>query len=173
MLNRTRETDRRCAGKAGRTARHRPRRTGTAHGRVTTASAPARRRSTPIPRSVENRVAPQQLDGVGELVDATAVRRFPASPLLAVNRSQIAVGIGPFIPDGHALFVQVAQVSVAAQNHNNSCTIERRCSFLVVTSGNPVRKSKRSCAPKRLKVPTPVRSCLRVPSSNTRCNKSR
>src|SRR3546814_10354738 len=40
-------------------------------------------------------------------------------------------------------------------NHSSSCTIERRCSFLVVTSGKPSLRSKRICQPNTLRVPVP------------------
>src|SRR5690606_1165656 len=59
------------------------------------------------------------------------------------------------------------------RNHSNSCTIERRCSFLVVTSGKPSRRSKRICQPNTLRVPVPVRSPFSVPCSSTWPSSSR
>ena len=48
------------------------------------------------------------------------------------------------------------------RNHSNSWMIERRCSFLVVTSGKPAERSKRIWCPNTLSVPVPVRSSLRA-----------
>ena len=58
------------------------------------------------------------------------------------------------------------------KNHNNSTIIERRCTFFVVTSGNPLDKSKRIWCPKIEVVPVPVLSPLKVPSSKIRRSKS-
>ena len=41
--------------------------------------------------------------------------------------------------------------------------IDLRCSFLVVSSGKPSRRSKRACAPKTESVPVPVRSAFGFP----------
>src|ERR1044071_532491 len=51
--------------------------------------------------------------------------------------------------------------------------IERRCSFFVVSSGKPAPRSKRSCRPKTLSVPVPVRSDLRAPWSRMCRTRSR
>ena len=59
------------------------------------------------------------------------------------------------------------------RNHSSSCTIERRCSFLVVTSGKPSRRSKRICQPNTLRVPVPVRSAFSAPCSRTWRSRSR
>src|SRR6185503_20170397 len=45
----------------------------------------------------------------------TAIRRGPRPPLIAVHGTQLAVGIGPFIPDGYAMLVQKADIRVALQ----------------------------------------------------------
>src|SRR5207342_2417620 len=59
------------------------------------------------------------------------------------------------------------------RNHSNSWTIERRCSFFVVTSGKPSRRSKRICQPNTLRVPVPVRSAFSAPCSRTWRSRSR
>src|SRR5574341_1276373 len=53
------------------------------------------------------------------------------------------------------------------RNHSSSWMMDLRCTFLVVSSGNPALRSKRSCAPKTESVPVPVRSFLRAPCSST------
>src|SRR5690606_9747414 len=53
------------------------------------------------------------------------------------------------------------------RNQISSLTIERRCSFFVVTSGKPSARSKRICQPKTERVPTPVRSAFSTPRSRT------
>ena len=60
-------------------------------------------------------IAPDFVDEPGNLIDGLAVRALPAPPLLAVNRSEVAVRIGPFVPDRDAVFLQVGDVRFAAQ----------------------------------------------------------
>ena len=61
------------------------------------------------------RVGLEGLDHFGDLVDVPAVRRRPAAPLHAIHRAQVAVGAGPFVPDGAATLLQPLHVGVAAQ----------------------------------------------------------
>lgn len=51
--------------------------------------------------------------------------------------------------------------------------MDLRCSFLVVSNGNPSSRLKRIWCPKILIVPVPVRSSFSVPSSSILCSKSR
>ena len=60
-------------------------------------------------------VAFDLLDQIGDLVDAATIGRRPAAPLVAVNRAEFAVFVGPFVPDGYVIFVQIFDVGVAAQ----------------------------------------------------------
>src|SRR5215831_20631170 len=53
------------------------------------------------------------------------------------------------------------------RNQSSSRITERRCTFFVVTSGKPSRRSKRIWCPKTLFVPVPVRSALATPWSRT------
>jgi hypothetical protein len=39
----------------------------------------------------------------------------PRAPLAAIDRSEFAVGVGPLVPDGHAVLAQPADVGVTAQ----------------------------------------------------------
>ncbi len=52
---------------------------------------------------------------LADLVDVTPVRRRPGAPLVTVHRPEIAVCIGPLVPDGDLVVVQVTQVGVALQ----------------------------------------------------------
>ena len=61
------------------------------------------------------RVGLQVFDELGDLVDVAAVGGGPAAPLDAVDRAEFAVGVGPFVPDGHALVLHPLHVGVAAQ----------------------------------------------------------
>lgn len=59
------------------------------------------------------------LEGVNhivDLVDRAAVLGRPGGPLLAVDRAQVAVFGGPFVPDAHAVFIEPFDVGVAAQH---------------------------------------------------------
>jgi len=52
---------------------------------------------------------------LADLVDVRAVRRWPAAPLVAVDGPQFAVGVGPFVPDRDAIFLQVGDVGGTCQ----------------------------------------------------------
>ena len=87
---------------------------------------------------------------------------------------------GPRSPSGRAHSSQIVTPRSCSQralpsprrNQRSSRTIERRCTFLVVTSGNPSPRSKRIWWPKTLFVPVPVRSALATPWSRTWRRKS-
>src|SRR6185437_8019487 len=61
------------------------------------------------------RIAADLGDDVRHLVDGPSVGRRPASPLAAVDRPELAVGIRPLVPDRHARRLQRANVGLAAQ----------------------------------------------------------
>ena len=52
-------------------------------------------------------------DDLFDLVDAAAFGRFPVGPLGAVDAAEVAVFVGPFIPDADFVFVEVSGVGVA------------------------------------------------------------
>ena len=52
---------------------------------------------------------------VGYLVDSAAVVVGPRPPLMAIDRTKVAVLVGPFVPDGNLIVVQVLNVGVASQ----------------------------------------------------------
>ena len=47
------------------------------------------------------------------LVYVSAVMVGPRAPLVAVHGAKLAVGVGPFVPDAHAVVLQVFHVGVA------------------------------------------------------------
>src|ERR1700738_2265735 len=55
------------------------------------------------------------LHDIGNLVDDTPVRRLPRAPLLAIDGSEIAVLVRPFVPDADAMRLQIGDIGVAAQ----------------------------------------------------------
>ena len=57
----------------------------------------------------------QEADGLGDLIDVPPVRRRPAAPLHAVDRAEVAVLVGPLVPDRDAVLLQPADVPLAAQ----------------------------------------------------------
>ena len=59
------------------------------------------------------RIALDHVDHVGDLVDAAAVRRRPGAPLRSIDRAEIAIGVGPFVPDRNAIVFQILDVGVA------------------------------------------------------------
>ena len=54
-------------------------------------------------------------DELGDLVDMFARRRQPRAPLIAVDGSELAVRVGPLVPDGHAVFFEIGDVRRARQ----------------------------------------------------------
>src|SRR6185503_7169588 len=54
-------------------------------------------------------------DEVLDLVDFPPIGRAPVAPLVAVDRAELALVVGPFVPDGDAVLLQPAHVGVAAQ----------------------------------------------------------
>ncbi|MNF38376.1 hypothetical protein D3C84_193210 [compost metagenome] len=60
-------------------------------------------------------VALDHRDQLGDLVDRLAVGRRPVAPLVAVHRAEVAVGVGPLVPDAHAVVLQVLDVGVALE----------------------------------------------------------
>ena len=59
------------------------------------------------------RTAPDHVQHVGDLIDGAAVLRRPGAPLPAVNRTEVPVFVGPFVPDPHAVVVEVFDVGIA------------------------------------------------------------
>lgn len=60
-------------------------------------------------------VVADEVEGLGDLVEVAAVGGGPGAPLVAVDVAEVAVGAGPFVPDAHAVLLQVAHVGVAGQ----------------------------------------------------------
>src|SRR5690606_31025768 len=50
-----------------------------------------------------------------DLIDLAAVGRAPLAPLRAVDRAEIAVLVGPFVPDRDAVAAQILDVRVACE----------------------------------------------------------
>ena len=55
------------------------------------------------------------LDELGDLVDMAAVGATPRAPLAAVDGTEVAVGVGPFVPDGHLVVVKILDIGVATE----------------------------------------------------------
>ena len=61
------------------------------------------------------RVRTQPPHQVGDLVDVRAIGRRPRAPLVAVDRAEFALCVGPLVPDRHAVGLQVRDVGGARQ----------------------------------------------------------
>src|ERR1051325_11178125 len=55
------------------------------------------------------------LDDFVALVDGTAIGSSPIAPLGAIDTAEIALGVGPFVPDSHAVLVEIFDVGIAAE----------------------------------------------------------
>ena len=65
--------------------------------------------------AARKRIAPEFLEHIRNLVDGPPIWRLPRAPLLAVNGPEIAIGVGPFVPDADAILLQVADIGIATQ----------------------------------------------------------
>ena len=54
------------------------------------------------------------VDDFLQLVDASTIWRWPAAPLHTIHRTQVALGVSPFVPNGHSLLLQRLYVRFAA-----------------------------------------------------------
>ena len=61
------------------------------------------------------RVGLDLLHQLGNLVGVGAVGVGPTTPLVAVDRTEVAVLIGPFVPNPHAVVLEVLDVGIALQ----------------------------------------------------------
>ena len=50
-----------------------------------------------------------------DLVDVSAIVVGPRAPLIAVNVSEIAILVGPLIPNAHTILLKVVHVGVAIE----------------------------------------------------------
>src|SRR5262245_24001455 len=50
-----------------------------------------------------------------DLIDGSAIGGAPIAPLRAVDAAEVALLVGPLVPDGHSAFVEVTDVRIAAQ----------------------------------------------------------
>ena len=71
------------------------------------ANVPCRDDDTPTVRGISN-----QVDGVLNLVDYSAVVSLPFPPLLTVYRPKVSILVGPFVPDSNLVVLQLADVGV-------------------------------------------------------------
>ena len=55
------------------------------------------------------------LDELTDLIDLPSIGGRPGTPLITVNRAQIAFVVGPFIPDADAMFVEVSDVGTSGK----------------------------------------------------------
>ena len=55
------------------------------------------------------------IDQLRNLVDGTAIWRTPIAPLCTVDAAQVAIRIGPFVPDGNTMLLQPFDIGIAAQ----------------------------------------------------------
>jgi len=60
-------------------------------------------------------VGADRLEHVGDLVDASTVQTRPTAPLRTVHWPEIAVLVGPLVPDLDAVFLKPADVCLSAQ----------------------------------------------------------
>jgi len=55
----------------------------------------------------------KRFDDLGDLIDGGAVAAIPTAPLGSVDGSEVAIFVGPLVPDADLVFLEVADVGVA------------------------------------------------------------
>ena len=76
------------------------------------------------------RVALDFFQHLADLVNHSAVRGFPATPLLTINRAQLALRGRPAIPDGYPVFFQVTDIGVTGQEPQQLVNNRAQVQFL-------------------------------------------
>src|SRR3954454_7550792 len=61
------------------------------------------------------RVAADLLDHISDLVDGFRLAAGPRSPLVAIYGSELALFVGPLVPNRYAMLVEIANVRIAAE----------------------------------------------------------
>src|SRR6202042_3481928 len=51
----------------------------------------------------------------GDLIVCSPIRSLPRAPLFAVDRAEIAIRVGPLVPDGNAMRLEIGDIGVASQ----------------------------------------------------------
>ena len=52
---------------------------------------------------------------IGDLVDGRSIACRPRPPLCPIDRTEIAFGVGPFVPNGDAIVAQIFDIGVTTQ----------------------------------------------------------
>ena len=79
-------------------------------------------------------------DDAGDLVDLTPLGGAPPAPLRTVDGTEVAVGIGPLVPDGDAVFPEVADVGVPFEEPEQLVDDGAEVEFLGGEQGEALRE---------------------------------
>ena len=60
-----------------------------------------------------SRIVFEAVDEVGDLVDGGSIGFGPRPPLLPVDRAEVTIFVGPLVPDGNLVFLEIGNVGVA------------------------------------------------------------
>ena len=103
------------------------------------------------------RIAPDFLQHPADLVVGAALRTFPGAPLLAVDRAEVAVLVGPFVPDRDAMRLQIGDIGVAPKEPDQFPDDRFEMEFLRRDEGETLRSNRTAAAGRRATGP-PCRS---------------
>ena len=81
-----------------------------------------------------------EVQHLGDLVYAMSVRCGKAAPLVSVDRAQVSVFVGPFVPDGYSVLLKVVDVSVAAEKPQKFVDNGLKVNLLSGQKGKSFRK---------------------------------
>ena len=85
------------------------------------------------------RIALERVQHLRELVDGMSVRSRPGTPLMAVDRTEVPVLVGPFVPDGYLVVVQVLDVGIALDEPQQFIDNRTQMQFLGRQQGKSLR----------------------------------
>ena len=89
------------------------------------------------------RLRSNQIDDLRDLIDCFAIAGFPRPPLTSVDRAQLAVLVGPFVPDRNTVLLQIPDIGVATEKPQQLVYDRGEMQFLGCDRGNPSAKSNR------------------------------
>jgi len=72
-----------------------------------------------VPRGYDQpsaiRILFDHLHQYGDLIDASTIGCWPVAPLVTIYRTEVAIGIRPFVPDLHTVIPEVLDIGITFQ----------------------------------------------------------
>src|ERR1700737_3612318 len=123
-------------------------------------------------QSTAIRISPDIIGHFEDLINRIAVGCSPVTPLCTIDAPQIAIFVGPFVPDRDPVFIEKLDVGLTPQEPKKLENNRPKMHAFGRRNGETKRETNRAFAPKKERGPTPVRFSFGLPFSRTRRSKS-